>query len=138
MKQHLTSLALGALLVLSLGAAAQESRQASTLEERVQTLEAQLEATREELRGLAQAAATEAAALDEVHDYLAAVGRSAEAMAKTLDRAEQQGFVAGINYPSRETLLRGWREQLSTLGQGVPGGKPAAVQRQGAPRGGRR
>jgi len=124
MKQHLSSLALGAALVLSLGAAAQESRQASSLEERVQELETQLTATREELRGLAVAAAQEAAALDEVHDYLVGVAKSSEAMAATLDRSEEQGFVAGINYPSRETLLRGWRQHLNALRERVPGAKP--------------
>lgn len=120
MKQHLTSLALGAALVLSLGAAAQESRQASSLEERVQALEGQLEATREELRALADATAREAADLDEVHDYLRAVARSSEQMTTTLDRSEQQGFVAGINFPSRETLLRGWRQHLAILRKGLP------------------
>ena len=39
------------------------------------TLEGQLEATREELRALADATAREAADLDEVHDYLRAVAR---------------------------------------------------------------
>ena len=128
MKQQLTGLALGAALVLSLGAYAQKTQQNGTLEERVLKLEQELVATQEALKGVAEAAAAEAAAIDTIHVYLSTQAKSAEAMQKTLAKSEQQGFVAGINYPSRETLLAGWRDHLASLQRGVPGQKPAPAE----------
>lgn len=131
MKQQLTGLVLGAALVLSLGAYAQKAQQNGTLEERVLKLEQDLVATQEAYLGLAQAAAAEAAAVDNIHIYLNTQAQSAAAMHKTLEKSEQQGFVAGINYPSRETLLTGWRDHLASLQRGVPGAKPQPVETTG-------
>ena len=55
---------------------------------------------------------------------LAKLSKSAQAMAQVLDEAEAQGFAAGINYQSRETLLAGWRKQLATF-QDLGPKKPA-------------
>ncbi len=128
MKQQLTGLALGAALVLSLGAYAQKTQQNGTLEERVLKLEQELVATQEAFTALSQAAAAEAAAVDNIHIYLNTQAQSAASMHKTLAKSEEQGFIAGINYPSRETLLAGWRDHLASLQRGVPGAKPVPVE----------
>ncbi len=58
--------------------------------------------------------------LEEAQKYIDAQAKAAKSMAETLDASEKAGFTFGINPESREVLLRGWREELDTLQQGVP------------------
>ena len=116
------------ILVLAAGAAlftisgsAQVAQDNATLEERVAELERALEEARAPLAGLSDSAAAEAATLDAVTVYLQSQAKQAAEMTRTLATAEKQGFVAGINYPSRETLLAGWRSQLAAQQKGLPG-----------------
>ncbi len=124
------TLAAGAALFSISGQAqnAQEAQEKRTLEERVAALEKELEATQSSLAGLTEQAEAEAATMDAITRYLQSQAREAGAMVKTLAEAESQGFVAGINYPSRETLLTGWRSQLAAVQKSVPGAKPEKVE----------
>ncbi|MBK7644355.1 MAG: hypothetical protein IPJ19_15140 [Planctomycetes bacterium] len=64
--------------------------------------------------------------LEEAQKYIDAQAQAAKAMAAVLDESEKAGFTYGINPDSRELLLKGWREELGTLQQGVPAPLPAA------------
>ena len=55
------------------------------------------------------------------------VSKEAVALSKVLDRSEDQGFTAGINYESRVTLLSGWRRYLSVLSSAAPKTKTVAA-----------
>ena len=59
-------------------------------------------------------------------EYIDAQSKAAKAMVDVLDAAEKAGFTFGINPESRELLLKGWREELDTLQQGVPTPLPVA------------
>ena len=48
------------------------------------------------------------------------MSKSAQELMKTLDRSEEQGFTAGINFESRVTLLTGWRKHLGALKSAGP------------------
>jgi hypothetical protein len=63
--------------------------------------------------------------IDEAQKYIDAQAKAAKAMAAVLDESEKAGFTYGINAGSREVLLRGWREELEGLQQGVPSPLPA-------------
>ncbi len=65
--------------------------------------------------------------LEEAQKYIEAQSKAAKAMAETLDASEKAGFTFGINPESRELLLKGWREELDTLQQGVPTALPVAA-----------
>jgi hypothetical protein len=136
MQRQALILGLAAVAVLSsISGFAQEAQEKRTLEERVETLEKELADASATLTGLSEAAQAEAATLDAIARYLQQQARSAGEMVQTLSEAESQGFVAGINYPSRATLLAGWRAQLAALQKGVPGQKaePAEAEaRRGA------
>jgi chromosome segregation ATPase len=121
------TLAAGAAL-FSISGHAQATREKGTLEERVTALEQELEKTNATLAGLRDEAQAKAAGLDAITRYLQSQAREASAMVKTLAAAESQGFVAGINFPSRETLLSGWRAQLAALQKSVPGGEVEAAE----------
>jgi len=64
--------------------------------------------------------------LDEAQKYIDAQAKAAAAMVEVLAAAEAAGFTFGINPESRELLLKGWREELDTLQQGVPTPLPVA------------
>ena len=61
--------------------------------------------------------------VDQTVRYLDTNAKEAKAMMSTLEKAETEGFTKGINYPARETLLAGWRKQLTGLGKNLPGAK---------------
>lgn len=63
--------------------------------------------------------------LEAVQQYLQAQAAAAGATAKALSAAEQQGYAAGINYESRQTLLSAWRAETAAAQKGVPGAKSA-------------
>lgn len=58
--------------------------------------------------------------------YLDTQSKAAKALEATLGDSESQGFTAGINAKSRETLLKGWRSYLGDQQKGVPGQKAEA------------
>lgn len=107
----------------------QESAQAQPkLEARVAALEAALaqeKARHQETRRL----------LEETLAYLGRQAQASEAMLATLTASEEAGFTAGINFQSREILLRGWRDFHGTLQTDVPQlpAPPAEPPAQGRP-----
>ncbi len=109
----LLSLGLGAA-VLALSAGAQSSQGGADLLQRVELLEQQLSEARSQVDGLKEALTQNTQSLDQLTRWVEAQAKGAAAMASTLDAAEAQGFTAGINFESRETLLAGWRKAPSS------------------------
>lgn len=119
-----TLLTLGTgLLLLTLGtgswrsaAAAQETTQdpaAQGVEARLATLEAKLvamEKKNEETRLLAEQTVL----------WIEKQSKASQSLAGVLDQAQAQGFAAGENWKSRETLLAGWRAQIAAAQEGLP------------------
>lgn len=62
--------------------------------------------------------------IEDSQKYIEAQSKAAKAMSEVLDDSEKQGFTYGINPGSREALLKGWREELGVLQQGVPAPLP--------------
>lgn len=112
---------LGATALLSISGYAQKAQDSKTLEERVEQLEAQVEAMETAMEAVAANSEAEAGALDSITNYLQQQANASKAMSGALDQAESLGFVAGINFPSREALLKGWRAQLGAQQKSVPG-----------------
>jgi hypothetical protein len=74
--------------------------------------------------------------LEKTLTYLQRQAKSADAMLATLDASESEGFVAGINYHSREILLAGLRSYLDEVKKDVPATarpKKAEAEPQEAP-----
>ena len=76
---------------------------------------------------LASDLAATRAQLDGVLRYLDQQSKAAKAMADTLQASESAGFVYGINPDSRNLLLKGWRDQL-TSAQQAPSATAAKVE----------
>jgi hypothetical protein len=95
---------------------AQSPPQADPLEPRVQALEAEVAALKQDF-------AAQAARVAQTTGYLAAQKHRAAALLKTLDQSEQEGFTAGINYRSREVLLAGLRSWARGQGLDLTGAK---------------
>lgn len=119
------------ILLLAAGAAlfaisgyAQEAQDNQTLVQRVELLEKELEQTKATLQGLSEAAVAQAAETDAITKYVQQQSEAAARMVDTLSSSESQGFVKGINFTSRETLLSGWRTLLGSAQKGVPGARP--------------
>lgn len=109
MRTHAATLLCLLALVLAAGSralAASPPDQGSKLEDRVARLETDLARQRETVARLESA--------------LGELAEGAREMAETLDRSEAQGFTAGINYQSRETLLSGWRAYLARVEKVAP------------------
>ena len=118
MKQTLLPAGVALLFLLGLGLAqdppddtpeAKLNRRIEVLEKEVATLKKEVEAG----RGLAE----------ETTRYLAGAKERSDALLKTLDEAVAKGFVAGINFESREVLVAGWRAYLNGEADGLPGAK---------------
>ena len=107
---------LGAVLMTAQGFS-QDGEGTKTLEDRVDGLERELAETRAQL-------VESRTTLDQVTRYLAEQAKASQAMRKTLDAAEEAGFVPGINHGSRTILLSGWRERLGKATTGLPVPKP--------------
>jgi len=123
---------LAAAALLSITAYAEKAQDARTLEERVDSLEQEVQAMRATLAGLGEASSAGASQLDAINAYLKKQAQSAKRMEETLAEAESLGFVAGINHASRSTLLSGWRDSLAVRQKGLPGpstDKPKAAAR---------
>ena len=87
---------------------------------RMDLLESDLISTRKRCEGLAGELSETKATLAKVVRYLDAQAAGAAALHEALAASEAAGFTAGINPNSREILLAGWREQLSTQQKDVP------------------
>lgn len=86
---------------------------------------ARLKALEAEVATLKAELAASKTMLDETTRYLAGAKSRSEALLKTFDVAQEQGFTAGINFTSRETLLAGLRAYAKGESEGLPGAKPA-------------
>ncbi len=110
--------------VLATGGWVESAQEKVTLETRVATLEAQVE----NLLAMSEAQTQEVQGMrvlvDQTVRYLKQQSAGATAMLGTLSQAEKLGFTKGINFPSRETLLAGWRSQLTALSKDLPGAVP--------------
>ncbi|MFT7668171.1 MAG: cell division septum initiation protein DivIVA [Planctomycetota bacterium] len=129
MKRH-QSIALLSVFAatLAISGYSQEFQEKKTLEERVEQLEKDLELANSNLESLTASATAEAAKIDAVTKYIQEQAVAADAMVSTIATMEVQGFTKGINFGSRETMLAGWRAQLSSTQKGLPGGKAVAVE----------
>lgn len=90
----------------------------------------ELEELRGKLDALQQEAKLQSARIDQLTRYLEAQAKAAQAMQDTLAQSEKEGFTYGINPRSREILLNGWREQLSTLQRDLPQPRPVSSPAQ--------
>ena len=120
----LVALAIGGGLAFSQG---QEPKQEQAKDapkddaaKRMEILESDLVSTRKRCEGLAGELSETKATLAKVVRYLDAQAAGAAALHEALAASEAAGFTAGINPNSREILLAGWREQLSTMQKDVP------------------
>jgi hypothetical protein len=127
-KQPLFLCLLGASLLFSITGYAQKTVEADTLEERVLALETQLEAMQSSLAGVAESAEADAGAIDAITNYLQLQSQASVIMASNLNKVKSMGFVAGINFPSREALLEGWHKQLIAQQKSVPGAPAPAPE----------
>lgn len=59
--------------------------------------------------------------IEHIESYLQAQAKSVRATDRALDQAVEEGFTAGINYRSRETLVQAWKAQGQSALKGVPG-----------------
>ena len=66
--------------------------------------------------------------IERIEAYLQAQAKSVQATGRALDLAVEQGFTAGINYRSRETLVQAWKAQNQTALKAVPGSKTPKEQ----------
>lgn len=109
-----------ALALLLSGARAQESSQGGEdLGKRVGALELALAAEQ-------KAHAETRALLEQTVGYLHEQSAGAKKMMGVFQASEEAGFTAGINFRSREILLSGLRDYMTTLQKDVPGQKKAA------------
>jgi uncharacterized coiled-coil protein SlyX len=117
--------------ILSIGGQAQESQEKKDLEQRVEDLETQLAAVQGQLAGLNKSLEAETIHIDSLLEFARAQSKSAGELAGTLTRSEQAGFTAGINYTSREILLKGWHQQLAAVQKSAPAAakKPEAKKK---------
>ncbi len=109
---------LGGSLAFSQGGGPEPAQGGS--DPRVESLTAEVAALKQKNDALATEFEDTKALLEKTLAYLDAQAKHAATLATTLDEVERLGFTYGINPESRQTLLRGWREQLSAAQQDVP------------------
>ena len=63
------------------------------------------------------------ARIEALETYAQAQAKAATALSRSLDTSEDEGFVPGINFRSREVLLAAWRAQIDVATADVPGKK---------------
>ena len=66
--------------------------------------------------------------IERIESYLQTQARSVRATDRAMDKAVEEGFTAGINYRSRETLVQAWKAQNQAALKDVPGSKPTKDQ----------
>ena len=115
---------LGGLLVVCVVMTAPAPSQEEGGVDELAALREQLAAQEVELA--AQRDAIEALVLlsDQTVGYLAAQAQASRELDRAFAQAESQGFTAGINYQSRETLLGGLRAYTSSQRSQLPGAPP--------------
>lgn len=79
-----------------------------------------------ELDALQKKVTTLEVRLDSVEGYLQAQAKAEKAMVKVIDDAVSKGYIAGLNYPAREALVKGWKAQAKAAEKGLPGAKKKA------------
>lgn len=83
------------------------------LETRLAGIELQLAKMSEQLEALTLGQ-------QEIRVYLDQRAVASRALDAAIDRAVQQGYTAGINFESRETLVAAWRKELEAIRTNVP------------------
>ena len=66
--------------------------------------------------------------IERIEAYLQTQAKSVRAIDVAIDQAVEEGFTAGINYRSRETLIQAWKAQNQATLKGVPGSKTSKHQ----------
>lgn len=94
---------------------AQDDRQAQ-----IEALTAEVVALRLEVERLSAVTADVVERTATLESGFSTLTKEAKALTKVLDRSEEQGFTAGINFESRVTLLAGWRRYLNALSAAAP------------------
>jgi hypothetical protein len=88
-------------------------------------LEARVSALEKALEARTKADLEKQALLEQTVKYVEKQAAAAQELLTALDRAEELGFAAGINWESRKTLLDGFRALGGTLTKDVPKLPPA-------------
>ncbi|MAG63644.1 hypothetical protein CMO84_08990 [Candidatus Woesearchaeota archaeon] len=66
--------------------------------------------------------------IERIETYLQTQAKSVRATNRALNQAVEEGFTAGINFRSRETLIQAWKAQNQAALKGVPGSKAGKDQ----------
>lgn len=86
----------------------------------LEAIQQELETTRQEVRRLEHQLTAALERLDRTDHYLRTQAKNAERMIEAVGQAEEQGFVPGINWQSRETLIGAWRDFYGEMKNGLP------------------
>ena len=120
MKLQLTFAVLASVLLASAFAFNASARQQDPVQQRLDAMQKDILDSRTRVEQMVEELKGARKMLDEAQKYIEAQAKAAKALVEVLDAAEKAGFTFGINPESREILLKGWREELDTLQQGVP------------------
>ena len=120
MKLQLTFAVLASVLLASAFAFNASARQQDPVQQRLDAMQKDILDSRTRVEQMVEELKGARKTLDEAQKYIEAQAKAAKALVEVLDAAEKAGFTFGINPESREILLKGWREELDTLQQGVP------------------
>jgi HAMP domain-containing protein len=125
MKLQLTFAVLASVLLASALGFSASARQQDPVQQRLDAMQKDILDSRTRVEQMVEELKGARKTLDEAQKYIDAQAKAAKALVEVLDAAEKAGFTFGINPESRELLLKGWREELDTLQQGVPTPLPA-------------
>ena len=125
MKLQLTFAVLASVLLASAFAFNASAHQQDPVQQRLDAMQKDILDSRTRVEQMVEELKGARKTLDEAQKYIDAQAKAAKALVEVLDAAEKAGFTFGINPESREILLKGWREELDTLQQGVPTPLPA-------------
>src|SRR5258705_6601740 len=120
MKSHLGIVAVAVAALVCGLASSQNTPAQDPAAQRADKLEKELAATRLRVEALSAEVAEMKKQSTATLAYLESLAKGAGQMASALDESEKAGFTYGLNPDSRHILLRGWREQLSSLQKEVP------------------
>ena len=121
MKPTLLPAGVALLFLLGLGLAQDPppaDKPDETLARRVEVLEGEVLVLKKEVQA-------QHALAEETNRYLTGAKERSDALLKVLDEAVAKGFIAGINFESREILVAGWRAYLNGEAEGLPAPKKA-------------
>jgi len=125
MKLQLTFAILASVLLVSAFAFNASARPQDPVQQRLDAMQKDILDSRTKVEQMVEELKGARKTLDEAQKYIDAQSKAAKAMVEVLDAAEKAGFTFGINPESREILLKGWREELDILQEGVPTPLPA-------------